>query len=248
MERFRESGQFYDISLNFTDEEVAAAITGVCKKNGIKKTCYIRPFYFVGDHGISLYVTPKSPTHVAIFAFPFGDMFDKRGISAGVSSWRKFSNMSTPPQAKMGGNYLNSIIATQEARRNGYDEAVLLDHAGNVSEASGENVFIVRHGQLVTTPLASSALEGITRDTVIRIGRDLGMDVVERDISRSELVMSDEIFLTGTAAEVTPVTKMDSKKIGNGRPGDVTKKIMQEYKDMVMGKNPAYAHWLAEVY
>ena len=139
-------------------------------------------------------MTEKAPTSVGIFAFPFGDLFNKNGISAGVVSWRKFSDMSTPPQAKMGGNYLNSIIATQEAKRNGFDEAILLDHNGNVSEAPGENIFIVREGQLITPTLSSSALEGITRDAIIKIGKDLDIEVFEKDITRSELVMSDEIF------------------------------------------------------
>ena len=246
--RFRKSGQFYNISLNFSDKEITAAIIGTCKKNNIKKTCYIRPFYFVGDYGISLHVTKKAPTNVAIFTFPLGDLFNKSGITAGVVSWRKFSDISTPPQAKMGGNYLNSIIATQEAKRNGVDEAILLDHNGNVSEAPGENIFIVRNGQLVTPSLASSVLEGITRDAVIKIAKDLDLDVIERDITRSELVISDEIFLTGTAAEIVPIIKMDSKQIGNGKPGDITKKMMDEYTEIVMNRNDNYAHWLTEVY
>ena len=246
--RFRRSGKFYDISLNFSDKVITNAITGICKKNKIKKSCYIRPFYFVGDYGINLHVTEKAPTNVAIFTFVFGDLFNKNGISAGVVSWRKFSDMATPSQAKMGGNYLNSIIATQEAKRNGVDEAILLDHNGNVSEAPGENIFIVKNGQLITPSLASSTLEGITRDSVIKIAKDLDIDVVERYVSRSELVISDEIFLTGTAAEITPIISMDSKKIGNGKPGIITKKMMQEYTDIVMNKNDNYSHWLTSVY
>ncbi len=248
VKRFRRSGQFYNISLNFSDKVISDAITGICRKNEIKKSCYIRPFYFVGDYGINLHVTEKAPTNVAIFTFPFGDLFNKNGISAGVVSWRKFSDMSTPTQAKMGGNYLNSIIATQEAKRNGFDEAILLDHIGNVSEAPGENIFIVRDGQLLTPSIASSALEGITRDAIIKIALDLDIDFIERDISRSELTMSDEIFLTGTAAEITPIISMDSKKIGNGKPGNITKKMMQEYSDIVMNKNEDYTHWLTSVY
>jgi len=248
VKRFRRSGQFYNISLNFSDKVITDAITGICRKNKIKESCYIRPFYFVGDYGINLHVTEKAPTNVAIFTFLFGDLFNKNGISAGVVSWRKFSDKSTPIQAKMGGNYLNSIIATQEAKRNGVDEAILLDHNENVSEAPGENIFIVKDGQLITPSLTSSALEGITRDAVIKIARDSGIDVVERDIPRSELVMSDEIFLTGTAAEITPIISMDSKKIGNGKPGVITKKMMLEYTDIVMNKNDNYSHWLTKVY
>ena len=248
VKRFRRSGQFYNISLNFTDKQIIDAITGICKKNKIKESCYIRPFYFVGDYGINLHVTEKAPTHVAIFTFPFGDLFNKNGITAGVVSWRKFSEQSTPPQAKMGGNYLNSIIATQEAKRNGFEEAILLDFNGNVSEAPGENIFIVRDGKIITPPISSSALEGITRDAIIKIGRDLGIEVEERDIARSELAISDEIFLTGTAAEITPIISIDCKKIANGKPGDVTKKMMQEYSGIVMDKKEEYSHWLTAVY
>ena len=248
VKRFRRSGQFYNISLNFSDKVISDAIIGICRKNEIKKSCYIRPFYFVGDYGINLHVTEKAPTNVGIFSFLFGDLFNKNGISAGVVSWRKFSDKSTPTQAKMGGNYLNSIIATQEAKRNGVDEAILLDHNGNVSEAPGENIFIVRNGQLITPSLKSSALEGITRDAVIKIARDLDIDVVEREIARRELVISDEIFLTGTAAEITPIISMDSEKIGNGKPGIITKKMMQKYTDIVMNKNNNYSHWLTSVY
>ena len=248
VKRFRKSGQFYNISLNFSDKIISDAIIGICKKNKIKKSCYIRPFYFVGDYGINLHVTEKAPTNVAIFTFPFGDLFNKNGITAGVVSWRKFSDMSTPPQAKMGGNYLNSIIATQEAKRNGFDEAILLDHNGNVSEAPGENIFIVREGQLITPPLSSSALNGITRDAVIKIARNLNIDVIETEIARSELTISDEIFLTGTAAEITPIISMDGKKIGDGKPGNITKKMMGEYTGIVMNKNKDYSHWLTVVY
>ncbi len=248
VKRFRKSGQFYNISLNFSDKIISDAIIGICKKNKIKKSCYIRPFYFVGDYGINLHVTEKAPTNVAIFTFPFGNLFNKNGITAGVVSWRKFSDMSTPPQAKMGGNYLNSIIATQEAKRNGFDEAILLDHNGNVSEAPGENIFIVREGQLITPPLSSSALNGITRDAIIKIARNLDIDVIETEIARSELTISDEIFLTGTAAEITPIISMDSKKIGDGKPGNITRKMMGEYTGIVMNKNKNYSHWLTAVY
>ena len=248
IKRFRRSGQFYNISLNFSDKIISDAIIEICKKNKIKKSCYIRPFYFVGDYGINLHVTEKAPTNVAIFTFPFGDLFNKNGITAGVVSWRKFSDMSTPPQAKMGGNYLNSIIATQEAKRNGFDEAILLDHNGNVSEAPGENIFIVRDGQLITPSLSSSALNGITRDAIIKIAKDFDIDVTETEIARSELTISDEIFLTGTAAEITPIILMDDKKIGDGKPGDITKKIMDAYTDIVMSKNQDYSHWLTAVY
>jgi branched-chain amino acid aminotransferase len=247
VKRFRKSGQFYNISLKFSDKQITDAIIGICKKNNLKKSCYIRPFYFVGNYGINLHVTEKAPTHLAIFTFPFGDLFDKNGISAGVVSWRKFSDNSTPTQAKMGGNYLNSIIATQEAKQNGYDEAILLDQKGNVSEAPGENIFLVRNGKLLTPSQSSSALEGITQDSVIKLAKDLDLDVVQRTISSSELLLAEEIFLTGTAAEITPVTKINKKIVGDGKVGDITKKIMSEFTDIVMKRNENYEHWLTGV-
>ncbi|KAG2472036.1 MAG: branched-chain-amino-acid aminotransferase, partial [Nitrosopumilales archaeon] len=185
--RFRNSGKYYSISLNFSDKEIKNAIVNLCKKNKMKKSCYIRPFYFVGQYGINLHVTEKAPTQVAVFMFPFGDLFNKKGITAGVSSWRKFSVSSIPPQAKMGGNYLNSILATQESKRNGYDEAILLDKFGNLSEAPGENIFLIINNEIITPPTSSSALKGITRDSVFKLAEDRDYKVREREITRSEL-------------------------------------------------------------
>jgi branched-chain amino acid aminotransferase len=248
IKRFRNSGKYYSISLNFTNKQIENAIIDLCKKNKMKKSCYIRPFYFVGEYGINLHVTEKAPTIVAIFMFPFGDLFNKKGITAGVSSWRKFSVSSTPPQAKMGGNYLNSILATQEAKRNGYDEAILLDKIGNVSEAPGENIFIVKNNQIITPPLSSSALAGITRDSIFQLAEDRGYKVVIREISRSELYIAEEVFLSGTAAEITPIIKIDKNKIGNGGVGTITSEIMSDYTDSVMNRNEKYSEWLTRVY
>ena len=246
--RFRRSGEFYEMSLNYTDQRIREAVVGLCRKNGLKTSAYIRPFYFIGEYGINLHVTKRAPTHLGIYTFPFGDLFDKGGIAAGVSSWRRFSDATAPPQAKMGGNYLNSILATQEAKRGGYDEALLLDQNGNISEAPGENVFIVRGGRLITPPISASALEGLTRDSVIRIARDSGIEVAERDIPRSEIHMADEVFLCGTAADITPVRSVDNRRIGNGRAGALTRRLMREYDDATMNKNERYADWITPVY
>lgn len=248
MKRFRNSGKFYSISLNFTNKQIENAIINLCKKNNIKKSCYIRPFYFVGDYGINLHVTEKAPTNVAIFMFPFGDLFNKKGITAGVSSWRKFSVSSTPPQAKMGGNYLNSILATQEAKRNGYDEAILLDKLGNVSEAPGENIFIVKGEEIITPPLSSSALAGITRDSIFELAKDRGYKVVIREITRSELYIADEVFLSGTAAEIISIIRIDQNIIGNGKVGIITSELISDYTDVVMNRNKKYSEWLTPVY
>lgn len=246
--RFRNSGKYYSISLNFSDKEIKNAIVNLCKKNKMKKSCYIRPFYFVGQYGINLHVTEKAPTQVAVFMFPFGDLFNKKGITAGVSSWRKFSVSSIPPQAKMGGNYLNSILATQESKRNGYDEAILLDKFGNLSEAPGENIFLIINNEIITPPTSSSALKGITRDSVFKLAEDRDYKVGEREITRSELYIADEIFLSGTAAELTPIIKVDDLKIGNGKVGKITKELMSDYTDVVMNRNERYSSWLTAVY
>ncbi|HZS74660.1 MAG TPA: branched-chain amino acid transaminase [Candidatus Nitrosotalea sp.] len=248
IKRFRNSGKVYSISLKFTDKEIANAVIQICKKNNVKESCYIRPFYFVGKHGINLHVTEDTPTHAAIVMFPFGELFNRNGIKVGISSWRRIHDISTPPLAKMGGNYLNSILATQESKRNGYDEAILLDHLGNISEAPGENIFIVRDGKLLTPPPSSSALEGITKDSVIRIAKDLGYQTIEREIPRTEIYFADEVFLTGTAAEITPVISIDGKQVGNSKVGKITGDIRKIYSDITMGKNKKYSNWITPVY
>lgn len=248
IKRFRNSGRIYSISLKFTNKEISSAIINLCKKNQVRQSCYIRPFYFVGRYGINLHITENAPTHTAIVVFPFGDLFNKNGIKAGVSSWRRIHDISTPPLAKMGGNYLNSILATQECKRNGYDEAILLDQLGNVSEAPGENIFLVRNKKLITPPASSSALEGITKDSVIKIAQDIEYEVIEREIPRTELYLADEIFLTGTAAEITPIISVDGKKIGLGRAGMITKKLHSIYSEIAMGRNEKYSRWLTSVY
>ena len=248
IKRFRNSGKVYSIALRFTDKEIANAIIQICKKNNVKESCYIRPFYFVGKHGINLHVTENTPTHAAIVMFPFGELFNRNGIKVGISSWRRIHDISTPPLAKMGGNYLNSILATQESKRNGYDEAILLDHLGNISEAPGENIFIVRDGKLLTPPPSSSALEGITKDSVVKIAEDLGYQIVEREIPRTEIYFADEVFLTGTAAEISPVISIDGKRVGNGKVGEITENIRKAYSDITMGKNKKYSKWITSVY
>ena len=248
IKRFRNSGKYYNISLRFSDKEIKKAIIDLCRKNKIKKSCYIRPFYFVGKYGINLHVTKKAPTHVAIFSFPFGDLFNKNGITACISVWRKFSDESTPTQAKMGGNYLNSILATQDAKKRGYDEAILLDKNGNVSEAPGENIFIIKKNTLITPPLSSSALDGITRKSILKFSKDLNLKTKVKNISVKELKSADEVFLSGTAAEVTPVIKLEKMKIGTGKIGPVTQVVMEKYSDIVMNSNKMYSKWITPVY
>jgi branched-chain amino acid aminotransferase len=244
MDRLRKSANVYSFTTKFSADELCKATVDLIRKNGIRESCYIRPLTFVGMHGIDLNVTKNSPTHTTIIIFPFAKYFKGDGISACVSSWRRIDDQSIPPMAKASGNYLNSVLATQECRRNGYDESILLDRNGCVSEASGENIFVVRNGKLHTPQLSDSILEGITRDTAITIARELGYDVVERPISRTELYLADEIFLTGTAAEIIAITKIDGNIIGNGREGTMTKSIRENYERIVIGKSEKFMGWL----
>ena len=208
MDRLRNSANVYSFTTKFSADGLCKAAVDLIRKNGIRESCYLRPLTFVGMHGIDLNVTKNSPTHTTIIIFPFAKYFKGDGISACISSWRRIDDESIPPMAKASGNYLNSGPATQECRRNGYDESILLDRNGCVSEASGENIFVVRNGKLHTPQLSDSILEGITRNTAITIAGELGYDVVERPISRTELYLADEIFLTGTAAEIIAITKI----------------------------------------
>jgi branched-chain amino acid aminotransferase len=199
-------------------------------------------------HGIDLNVTRDSPTHTVIITFPFAKYFKGEGIKACVSSWRRIHDSTTPPLAKAAGNYLNSILATQESKRNGYDESILLDMSGAVSEASGENIFLVRRGKIYTPYFADSALEGITRESAIAIARKIGHEVIERPIPRTELYMADEIFLTGTAAEIVPVTSVDGHVVGGGKEGPVTKSIREMYEKVVSAGVKDYMNWLTPVW
>jgi len=244
MERLRKSANVYSFTTKFSAEELCKATVELIRRNGIKESCYIRPLTFVGLHGIDLNVTKNSPTHTTIIIFPFAKYFKGDGISACVSSWRRIDDESIPPMAKASGNYLNSVLATQECRRNGYDESILLDKNGCVSEASGENIFVVRNGKLHTPQLSDSILEGITRNTAITIARELGYDVVERPISRTELYLADEIFLTGTAAEIIAITKIDGNIVGNGREGTMTRSIRENYERIVIGNSEKFMGWL----
>lgn len=248
MERLHRSAGVYSITLPHSAKELARATTELLQKNKIKESCYIRPLTFVGMHGIDLNVTKNSPTHTVVITFPFAKYFKGEGIKACVSSWRRIHDSATPPLAKAAGNYLNSILATQESKRNGYDESILLDMSGNVSEASGENIFLVRRGRIYTPYFADSALEGITRESAIKIAKDIGYEVTERPIPRTELYMADEIFLTGTAAEIVAVTSVDGHTVGSGREGPVTKGIREMYAKVVSAGAKDYMDWLTPVW
>jgi branched-chain amino acid aminotransferase len=248
MERLHRSASVYSLSVKYSAKELCDATIELLKRNSIKESLYIRPLTFIGMHGIDLNITKDSPTHTVIITFPFAKYFSGEGLKVCVSSWRRNHDSSTPPMAKAAGNYLNSILAIQESKRNGYDESVLLDLEGNVSEASGENIFIIRNDMIYTPYSANSVLEGITRNTAITIARDMGYEFAERPISRTELYMSDELFLTGTAAEIIAVTNIDGHQIGNGREGPVTKSIREMYTKLVSAGVKKYMDWLTPIW
>jgi len=203
----------------------------------------------VGQGGIDLGFK-DCPIEAAIIAIPFKQYFEKTGLDVCISSWTRIYDPVTPPLAKICGNYVNSVIAKREALRNGYDEAIMLNVEGKVSEGTGENVFIVKNGYLVTPDIGSSILQGITRDTVIKIAKQENIDTIEREVTRIELYNADEVFLTGSAAGVVPVLSIDRKKIGNGDVGPITKLISQKYKLVVTGKMTIKGHedWVTWVY
>lgn len=248
LNRLQHSAAVYSIAINYSGDELQKAMIELLKENHMRESCYIRPLAFVGQHGIDLNITKNSPTHIVIIIFPFAKYFKGEGISACISSWRRIHDSSTPPMAKAGGNYLNSILATQESNRNGYDESVMLDRDGNVSEASGENIFVVRNNKIYTPHIGASALEGITRDTAIAIAKNLGYEIIERPISRAELYMADEIFLTGTAAEITAIINIDGRAVRNGKEGPVTGKIRTTYSKIVTAELAEFNEWLTSVW
>lgn len=247
MVRLVRSARMIGFDIGYTVEQLEDAVLEVIRVNGFKEDVYIRPIAFIGEGGISLDISGM-PVDVAIAVFPFGKYLKSDGVRVKIVSWRRVPSYSVPVMAKASGIYLNSIVALREARLAGYDEAILLDWRGYVAEGSGENIFVVRRGVIATPPVTASILEGITRDTVIRIARDEGYVVEERDIAREELYTADEVFLTGTAAEITPVLEVDGVTIGSGKPGPITSKLMELYRDIVLGLNQKYSYWLTPVY
>ncbi|MBS7644397.1 branched-chain amino acid transaminase [Candidatus Bathyarchaeota archaeon] len=247
MKRLRNSAKVYMMDIPYSQDDLCTATIELLKKNNIRETCYIRPLVYRGFGVIGLNPI-NSPVKTAIAAFPFGKYLGTGGVNCCVSSWRRISSSALPPEAKACGNYINSVLAKLEAIQNGFDEAILLDQYGYVSEGSGENIFIVRDNVIYTPPLSSSILEGITRDSVFKIASDLGYQVVERMITRTELYICDEAFFSGTAAEITPIVKIDHRVIGDGKIGSVTEKIRTAFFRIVEGKNEKYQHWLTPVY
>jgi len=246
--RFTNSAKILQIELPYPAEQLAEAQKAVVRENRLE-SCYLRPLAWFGDEKLG--VSPVGNTvHVMIAAWPWGAYLGEEGIAKGIrvktSSYTRHHVNVSLVRAKASGYYLNSILANREVTSVGYDEALLLDTEGYVSEGAGENVFIVRDGRLYTPDLAS-CLDGITRDSVITIARDLGIEVIEKRITRDEMYVADEAFFTGTAAEVTPIRELDNRPIGAGRRGPMTEKLQSLFFDIVAGRNETYGHWLTPI-
>jgi branched-chain amino acid aminotransferase len=244
LDRFANSAKLLYMELPYTADEMRTACWDVVNANGLPE-CYVRPiaYFGYGELGVS---SRGNPTDVAIMSWPWGTLLGeegfRNGIRAKVSSWQRIGPNVIPHVAKATGIYLNSMLAVLEAQRSGYDEAILLTHDGYVADGSGENIFIVRDGVIYTPDLSASILPGITRDTVIQIAQDLGHRVVEKQLIRTDLYLADEVFMCGTAAEVTPIREIDEQEIGP--PGPVTLEIQKAYLDTVHGRGERWAHWL----
>ncbi|MDP8011509.1 MAG: branched-chain amino acid transaminase [Thermoplasmata archaeon] len=244
--RFFRSAKIYYMDLKYTKDEIKNAIIEVVKKNNLSN-CYIRPFAFYNDDTIGL--SPfKKKISVFIAAVPFKEyLTELNGVKCKISSWKRINSNILPVSAKASGNYLNSIIAHLEARYSGYDEAILLTDNGSVAEGPGENIFIVKGNNVISPGLSSDILEGITRDTVMNISKDLGYNFIERDIHKEELYVSNEVFFSGTAAEITPIVNIDGIRIGDGNPGKITVSIKNRYMDIVHGKERSHNNWLTYI-
>lgn len=246
--RFFNSAKIFQMKLPFSFEQIVEAQKAVVRANKLE-SCYLRPIAWIGSEKLGVSARDNT-VHVSISAWPWGAYLGEEGITRGIrvktSSYSRHHVNVSLVRAKASGYYINSILANQEVTANGYDEALLLDTEGYVSEGAGENVFIVRNNTVYTPDLAS-CLDGITRDSVLKMARDLGYSVVEKRITRDEMYCADEAFFTGTAAEITPIRELDDRIIGEGSRGPVTTRLQSLFFDVVAGKAPAYQSWLSPV-
>ncbi len=246
VDRLFQSARMYFMDVPFAKEEIAAATRELIARNGLR-SCYIRPVVYRGAGQMGLYPL-NSPVEVFIAAWEWGaylgDEGKAKGVRAKVSSWRRLPSSAVIPAAKATGQYVNSVLAKIESSKAGYEEAILLDDRGMVCEGSGENLFVIRDGVIATPTFASDILGGISRLSAIEIARDLGYEVVERDIARGELYLADEVFMTGTAAELTPLREIDDRPVGDGQPGPITREVQSAFEDALHGRSERYAHWL----
>ena len=244
--RLFDSAKILGLKIPFSPEEIEKACIETVRVNKLRE-CYVRPLVFVGDAEMGVSSALSNPVRVAVVTWPWGAYLGDEGLKNGIrvmtSSYARFHVNTLMTKAKAVGHYVNSVLAACEARDGGFDEALMLDTDGYVSECSGENVFMVRHGIVKTTPL-TSILEGITRASVMQLLRESGIQVVEDRFTRDELYIADEAFLTGTAAEVTPVRELDRRAIGSGKPGEITQLVQQKFFAVLKGEDKRHEDWL----
>ena len=249
IDRLFDSCKMCLLKPEFTREQIVGVCAETLRVNGMPEG-YLRPMVYVGEGAMGIYA-PGNPIRSAVIAWKWGAYLGeealKNGIRAKVSSFARHHINISLSKAKMTGQYTNSVLAKREAKLGGYDEAILLDASGYVSEGSGENIFVVRKGVLYTPDLSCSILEGITRDTVITLAREMGLQVVETRLTRDQLWIADEVFFTGTAAEVTPVREIDNRTVGDGTAGPITKRIQARFFDVVRGNDTSHPEWLTKV-
>jgi branched-chain amino acid aminotransferase len=246
VERLRRSAELFYMELPFSDQELREATLELVARNGLS-SCYIRPIVYRGYGTMGLNPL-DAPVDVTIACWEWATYLGEEGMRNGVramtSSWRRISPDSLIPHAKASGQYLNSVLAKVESVKAGYEEAILLDDHGHVCEGTGENIYIVREGEIATPGQHNSILDGITRRSVIQIAQDLGYNVIERNVARAEMYLADEVFLSGTAAELVPVREVDNHKVGTGKPGEVTRVLQSAFDDAIHGRSERYREWL----
>jgi branched-chain amino acid aminotransferase len=249
LDRLEKSAGLYYMPIPFDREQLRTATKELIARNGLR-ACYIRPLVFRGYGQMGLFPL-DAPVDVTIAVWEWGAYLGEEskahGIRAKVASWRRISADSLIPHAKASGQYLNSILAKIETHKAGYEEAILLDEHGHVCEGSGENIFVVRDGVILTPPQTAGILDGISRKSIIQIARDLGFEVVERDIARAELYLADEVFMSGTAAELVPLREVDDRPVGSGAPGEITLAVQSAFDDALHGRSERYREWLDPV-
>jgi branched-chain amino acid aminotransferase len=248
LKRLRDSAKIVNIAISETDQELYDHIIDVVSRSEIREDQYIRPLAYKSSEILGVRVH-NLEDDLLIFVAPFGPYLDSdAGIHVQTSSWRRVEDVSIPARAKGTGIYINSALAKTEANLNGFDEAIMLNMDGHVSEGSGENIVVIRNGKLITPSPSDNVLEGITLQTVLDLGqRELGLEVQARTIDRSELYVADEVFMTGTAAHVTPLLSVDRRQVGTGAIGPITAKLKQRYFDIIYGRVPEYAEWCTAV-
>ncbi len=248
MTRLRQNAGILRIQIAYSDDELVQIVSDLALRSGYREDIYIRPIAYKSESVIGPRLHNVADD-VLFFAIPLGNYLDSEaGITCAVSSWRRVDDNMIPARAKVNGLYVNNSLAKTEAQLNGFDEAILLNQDGHVSEGSGENIVIVRRGKLITPPPADNVLEGITLETVLAVARDMGLQCEARSIDRTELYIAEEVFMTGTAAHVTPVLSVDRVPVGDGKPGPITSRLQRTYFDAITGKLPQYASWLTAVY